>query len=110
MPLAPAHMLPGDDPRYAYLSTFHWMPSINGYSGYYPPSYLDRVHRLQVFPADPTTQLLRRAGVQYVIVHISAYREGEAGSVLMALTLDQNYIQLGSFHDGQGTAVVYRLR
>ena len=62
MPLAPAHMLPGDDPRYAYLSTFHWMPSINGYSGYYPPSYLDRVHRLQVFPADPSTQLLRRAG------------------------------------------------
>ena len=110
MPLAPAHMLPGDDPRYAYLSTFHWMPSINGYSGYYPPSYLDRVHRLQVFPEDPSTQLLRRAGVQYVIVHISAYREGEAGSVLMALTLDQNYVQLGSFHDGQGTAVVYRLR
>jgi hypothetical protein len=110
LPIAPAHMLPGDDPRYAYLSTFHWMPSINGYSGYYPPSYLDRVHRLQAFPTGPTTELLRRAGVQYVIVHMNAYREGEAGSVLLALALNQEYIQLGRFNDGVGTAVVYRLR
>jgi hypothetical protein len=110
LPLAPSHLLPGDDPRYAYLSTFHWMPSINGYSGYYPPSYLERVHRLQAFPAAPATVLLRRAGVHYVIVHLSSYRQAEAGSVQMALAVDPAYVQLGSFSDGQGTAVVYRLR
>ncbi len=38
--------LPGEDPRYAYLSTFHWLPSINGYSGFYPPSYLSRIEPL----------------------------------------------------------------
>ena len=86
------------------------MPSINGYSGYYPPSTWIECTVSRSSRQIATTQLLRRAGVQYVIVHISAYREGEAGSVLMALTLDQNYVQLGRFHDGQGTAVVYRLR
>jgi hypothetical protein len=86
------------------------MPSINGYSGYYPPSYLERVHRLQAFPAAPATVLLRRAGVHYVIVHLSSYRQAEAGSVQMALAVDPAYVQLGSFSDGQGTAVVYRLR
>ena len=110
MPIAPAFLLPGDDPRYAYMSTFHWMPSINGYSGYYPPSYLDRVQRLQAFPAAPTTEVLRRAGVRYVIVHTTAYRDGTAGSVLLALALNQDYTQLGSFNDGWGTAVAYRLR
>ena len=28
--------LPGNEPRYAYMSTFHFMPLLNGYSGYFP--------------------------------------------------------------------------
>ena len=102
MPIAPAFLLPGDDPRYAYMSTFHWMPSINGYSGYYPPSYLDRVQRLQAFPAAPTTEVLRRVGVRYVIVHPRHTARVTAGAVLSRSSLNQDYVQLGSFNDGLG--------
>ena len=38
-PMPAPDTLPGIEPRYAYMSTFHWMPIVNGYSGYYPPSY-----------------------------------------------------------------------
>jgi hypothetical protein len=110
MPLAPAHLLPGYDPRYAYLSTFHWMPSINGYSGYFPPSYLERINRLQKFPDDPSTALLQRAGVRYVIVHTGLYRHEEVGTVLTALAENHAYTQLGSFSDGDSVAVVFRLQ
>ncbi|MEO8521095.1 MAG: hypothetical protein ABI603_07020 [Acidobacteriota bacterium] len=102
--------LPGEDPRYAYLSTFHWMPSINGYSGYYPPSYLNRIEPLSTFPSGAATRALHRAGVRYVIVHTTSY-EGEAvPAVLYALAADDNYTQLGSFADDRGQAVVYQLR
>lgn len=110
LPLAPSHMLPGNDPRYTYLSTFHWMPMVNGYSGYYPHSYFDKVHRLQAFPADPSTGVLQRAGVHYVIVHTAAYNRDEAAAVLAALARNLAYTQLGSYSDGEGKAVVYRLR
>jgi hypothetical protein len=109
LPLAPGYELPGDDPRYAYLSTFDWMPSINGYSGYYPPSYLERVDRLQKFPDAASTRVLQRAGVQYVIVHMSSYPTARIGLVLTLLAGNPAYTNLGGFNDGQGTAVVYRL-
>jgi hypothetical protein len=110
LPLSPPDLLPGTDPRYSYLSTFHWMPMINGYSGYYPPSYLDRVHTLRDFPADPTTRILQRAGVRYVILHLAAYRQGEAAAILTTLASNLAYTQLGVFSDGEGKAVVYRLK
>ena len=35
-PVPRADALPGDEPEYAYMSTFHWFPLVNGYSGIYP--------------------------------------------------------------------------
>lgn len=110
MPFPFPDALPGQDPRFAYLSTFHWMPLINGYSGFFPPSYLNRVYRLENFPGDGATEELKRAGVLYVIVHPAAYRRNNGGGVLDALATNPAYTQLGVFHDGKSSAVVYRLR
>ena len=102
--------LPGDDPRYAFLSTFDWMPSINGYSGYYPPSYLERLVGLRHFPSVRATAVLKRSGVEYVIVHLSSYTPDHAGSILAALESSLAFIELGRWNDGQGAAAVFRLR
>lgn len=110
LPVPSADALPGEDPRYAYYSTFHWMPAINGYSGYYPSSYLERLEGLRSFPSPASTEVLRRAGVQYVIVHRAAYPGAIAGSVVETLSADPSYTDLGSFGDGQGLATAYRLR
>ena len=51
------------------MSTFHWMRFLNGYSGFYPPSYLNRLVRVARFPDEASVASLRRENVRYVIVH-----------------------------------------
>jgi hypothetical protein len=83
---------------------------MNGYSGYYPPSYLDNVLRLQRFPDGLSTRTLQRAGVRYVIVHTDGYDFIKRGPLLDALARNHAFVLLGVFPDGRGTAVVYRLQ
>jgi hypothetical protein len=109
-PMPVPEALPGDEARYAYMSTFHWMPVVNGYSGYYPPSYLTRIARLREFPDAASPERLRRDGVRYVIVHASSYAPDRAREVLTALSTDLSFIQLGHFHDGRGDAFVFKVR
>jgi len=109
-PMPAPRELPGEDPRYAYMSTFHWMPTLNGYSGYYPASYVDRLGDLSDFPDDRATQALRGAGVMYVIVHRGAYPETDAESILNAIAQNPAYSMAATFEGGRGKATVFRLR
>lgn len=107
----PAHdALPGHDARFMYLSTFHWLPTINGYSGFYPQSYLGRLARLATFPDVTAIRQLANAGVTYVVVHPWAYPDGRGEEILTSVGQDPAFIPLGSFESGQGSAHVYRLR
>jgi len=109
-PMPMPDTLPGHEPRYAYMSTFHWMPLLNGYSGYYPPSYLTMLSSLRHFPDDASIALLHQRGTRYVIVHTSLYTPDRAGEVLSRATTDASLTQLGHFADGEGTGVVFLLR
>ena len=102
--------LPGYDAEFAYLSTFHWFPLVNGYSGMYPPSYLGRLDRLSDFPGPGAIEQLRRDAVRYVIVHVFHYPPPEWVPLLRSLDGSNDFIQLGRFDDGNGPAIVYRLR
>jgi hypothetical protein len=97
----------GPDARYTYMSTFHWKPLINGYSGYEPTSYFRRLDAFQSFPDASSLESLRRTGVTYVVVHISSY-ESET-RILVDLQHHPELVALGTLKDGRGTAVVYRL-
>jgi hypothetical protein len=109
-PMPTADTLPGDEPRYAYMSTFHWMPTYNGYSGYYPPSYLTRLEQLRTMPDDSALEALVRDRVRYVIVHSSLYQPAHAERVLTAIGRSPLFVELGRFDDGQGTAIVFTPR
>ena len=106
----PSNVEPGDEPRIIYASTFHWKPLLNGYSGYYPPSYKHRRIRLRAFPAPHTIGRLRKEGVRYVIVHSTGYPPVELERVLASLTANPHLIELGRFSDGVGPAVLFTLR
>jgi hypothetical protein len=108
MPLPDA--LPGHEPRYAYMSTFHWMPLLNGYSGYYPESYLARLVALRNFPGEGSIALLRRAGARYVVVHTSLYPPDRAGQILAQAVGAASLTQVGLFDDGEGPAAVFAMR
>jgi hypothetical protein len=92
------------------MSVFHWMPLVNGYSGYYPDSYIYRLERLSDMPSAKALDALAREGARYVIVHSGLYRPGGADQVTAALAAHPQFRELGRFGDGIGEAVVFLVR
>jgi hypothetical protein len=108
-PMPAAGSPPGHDPRFAYMSTFHWMPLVNGYSGFYPPSYLERLKRLSGFPDARWVAALRSEGVRYVIVHADGYPPGERVRIVERL-LQLGLKGLGEFEDGWSMGTIMELQ
>jgi hypothetical protein len=110
LPVPRVHMLPAHDARYIFISTYHWKPLVNGYSGYAPPSYVARMWRLVNFPDGDGFAQLAADRVRYVVVHEGSYKSsGEAGRAVMAL-VSAGAVPLGRYFDGWSTASVFELR
>lgn len=109
-PIPRLDRLPGSDAEYAYLSTFHWFPMVNGYSGYYPPSYLQRLERLHDFPSERAMRQLRLDTVQYVILHTAPYSPTQLNEIRARLLQDGHLVELASFEAADGPAYLYRMR
>jgi len=107
----PKYGLPGADPKYAYFSIFHWKPLVNGYSGFYPASYIRRLIDLRGFPEPFSLRVLRREGVRYLVIHESGYGDNRAlyEQTLRTLGEAEAVRSLGEFSDGEGTAGVFVL-
>jgi hypothetical protein len=109
-PIPTPFTLPGLEPRYAYMSSFHWMRTLNGYSGYYPESYIARLDPMNTLPDSPAVEALLRNVVRYVIVHPHFYGAAQRDSILANVSSNPHFIEVGRFDDGLGTATVFRLR
>ncbi|HET7697258.1 MAG TPA: hypothetical protein VFK57_16210 [Vicinamibacterales bacterium] len=109
-PVPGLRSLPGADAEYAYLSTFHWFPIVNGYSGYYPPSYLERIERLADFPSERALRQLKLDTVQYVIVHAAQYKPTDLNEIRARLQNGGQLLEVGSFEAPDGPAFLYRMR
>ena len=108
-PVPRLEQLPAHDARYAYMSIFHWKRLVNGYSGYYPPSYIRRMERLATFPDAGSLDQLRADGVRYVVVHEGSYiRRGEAAGIVLTLTRE-GLRPLTRLHDGWAAATIFEL-
>lgn len=98
------------DTEYLYTSTFHWKPMVNGYSGYFPPSYGRRLRVLESFPDARSIGHLMGEGVRYLVIHESFYKaSSEPAAILLALQ-KLNLAPAARLHDGYGMAVVYELQ
>jgi hypothetical protein len=108
-PVPALDRLPGPDARYAYMSTFHWFPIVNGYSGNYPPSYGSRIEHLRGFPDATSLIQLRRDAVRYVVVHADRYSPPEVETIRAALG-EAGMAELGQFDGGDGAVVIFQVR
>jgi len=66
-------MWPSRESRYMYEGTVHWLPMLNGYSGFFPPSYLELLAVMDRFPDSSVIDYLRQRGVSYIFVRGSLY-------------------------------------
>lgn len=60
-----------------YFSIYHWFPLVNGYSGYFPPLYVELCRRWEILPLEQLIDDFQAIGVRYVIVHFDEIAEGE---------------------------------
>ena len=109
-PMPTVEWAPHYDARFAYMSTFHWMPLLNGYSGFNPPSYRFRLVRLARFPDEASVASLGRESVRYVIVHDDKNTPGWERSRVVERLLSLGLTRLGDFHDGWGVGTVMELK
>jgi hypothetical protein len=67
-PMALPDALPGRDADVEYESIFHWTPTVNGYSGYYPRSYVALLEACRAWGSG-CRDALSRSGVTLLVVH-----------------------------------------
>ena len=57
------------DLTYMARSTIHWRPMLNGYSGFYPRSYLRLLLDMRSFPDTRSLNILRQRGATILVLH-----------------------------------------
>jgi len=62
-------MSPENDTTYMLYSTFHWQRLINGYSGFFPPSYISMYDAIGNFPDERSMNAIKSRQTRYVVVH-----------------------------------------
>jgi hypothetical protein len=110
LPMPVPEALPGPDARYAYFSTFHWHPLLNGYSGFFPASYVNRADALREFPNDGSILRLKRDGAHYLLLHIGAYPEADRKSIVDTLTERHRMAELARFGEGTNESIAFLVR
>ena len=98
------------DGLYMYASTFHWQPILNGYSGFYPRSYLELLEETKSFPASPALAYLKRRRVDYIVLHGRFMKPDEFGRWAAALAARSDVEQVAQFPEPGGDDLVFRLR
>ena len=76
-----------ETPRMLY-ATIDWKPRLNGYSGYWPATYLDDIDVSRTFPGPASLDRLRERHVRYVVLHTAgtgAMLPATAAAIVAAL-------------------------
>jgi hypothetical protein len=61
---------------FMYFSVWHWLPMVNGYSGYRTEAYADFAKSLEDFPSSKSLDALRARGATHITVTCALYKSG----------------------------------
>jgi hypothetical protein len=109
LPLPTADRLPGRDWQYAFWSTAHWHPLVNGYSGYYPAGYIETLERMRTFPDAGSIARLRRMDVRYIVVHRALMEPAAYSALALRMAARPELRPYGSYRDPAGMADLFVL-
>ena len=98
------------DGLYMYASTFHWQPMLNGYSGFYPRSYLELLEETKSFPDSAALAYLKRRRVDLIVLHGQFMKPDEFGRWAAALAARSDVEQVAQFPEQGGDDLVFRLK
>jgi hypothetical protein len=98
------------DGLYMYASTFHWQPILNGYSGFYPRSYLELTEVMREFPSEQALAYLKRREVDLIVLHGAYMSPGLLGFWASKLEAHPDVDAVAEFPESGGRDLVFRLR
>jgi hypothetical protein len=111
VPFARAHELHTIyDGLYMYNSTWHWQPIVNGYSGFFPNTFMELAERTASFPDDASIAYLKQRGVDLLVIHGSFMDQERFGEMTAALLARPDIEAMAQFEERMGSDVVFRLR
>ena len=82
---------PRDEQRYLYLSTVHWLPTVNGRSGFAPSSHDAAKAILAELPTGHARQYAAALGLRAIVVHGDALPEDDR--IRWALAEDAGHVR-----------------
>ncbi len=97
------------DVRYMYRSTLHWRPLLNGYSGFYPSSYLTLLNHMRGFPDTATIAELQRRGATVLVVHEVQHSRPSYVDAVARLMRDPSVRVIAEEKEGDGRVAFFKL-
>jgi len=98
------------DGLYMFNSTWHWQPIVNGYSGFFPRSFMDLAEHTVSFPDDQSIAYLKTRAVDFIVIHGSLMTPEEFGEMTATLLARPDIEAVAQFPQRMGADVVVRLR
>jgi hypothetical protein len=97
------------DGMYMYASIFHWQPLLNGYSGFYPRSYIELIEEMRRFPSDEAIAYLKQRDVDLIVLHGTHMKPDQLGAWAASLTARPDTQVVAEFQESGGPDIVFRL-
>jgi hypothetical protein len=107
-PMPRAARLPGPEPERQYLSIFHWQPLMNGYSGYYPRSYVQLLEHVSPFPRGGWLEIVLNRGARYIVLHEREIPRPDLREALRRLEANRSLQLIAHFTDLHDPVFVYQ--
>jgi hypothetical protein len=99
-----------NDGLYMFYSTYHWQPIVNGYSGFFPPTFIELAESTASFPDEASIAYLKRRGVDLIVIHGQHMTADQFGDMTAALLKRPDIETMAQFDELRGSDVVFRLR
>ncbi|MBY0494686.1 MAG: hypothetical protein K2Y23_10760 [Cyanobacteria bacterium] len=98
------------DGLYMFNSTYHWQPIVNGYSGFFPKTFIELAEHTTSFPDDASIAYLKQRGVDFLVIHGGLMDRDAFGDMTAALLARPDMEPMAQFDERMGLDVVLRLR
>jgi hypothetical protein len=98
------------DGLYMFNSTWHWQPIVNGYSGYFPATFIELSRETEGFPDERAIAYLKKRGVDLIVLHGGLLGPEVLGEMTAILIARPDIEALARFEELRGSDVVLRLR
>jgi hypothetical protein len=97
------------DGIYMFRSTEHWQPILNGYSGFFPKSFIELTERMKSFPDEASIAYLKQRQVDFIVVHGGLLAPDRFGAITARLLARPDIEAKGQFEELRGPDMVFRL-